>query len=120
MLPSYSLLPSVARTATLSTAVQSSEGASGVKVTVDLTVLAATETVTPKIEFQDPASLKWVTLLTGAAIAATSTVTYTVYPGVTVAANVAVSDCLPATWRVTLTHSSTGAHTYTVGVNLLP
>lgn len=116
---SRTLYASAARTATVTGDPQANMGHTGVKITVDLTVLAAAETVTPKIDFQDPASGKWVTLLTGAAISGTGTVTLTIYPGVTVAANVAVSDALPATWRVVLTHSSTGAHTYSVGVNLL-
>lgn len=116
---SKTLLASEARTATTTTAAQFNAQHRGVKLTVDLTVLAASETVTPKIQFQDPASGKWVDLLVGAAISSVSTVTLTVYPGITASANVAASDVLPAVWRAVLTHSSTGAHTYSVGVNLL-
>lgn len=40
-----------------------------------------------------------------------------VYPGVTVAANLAVSDVLPRAWRVRCQHSGPGNFNYTVGVS---
>lgn len=117
---SRTMLASAARITTVTGDPQVNLLHRGLHLVIDLTVLAATETVTPKIQGQDPASGKWYDLLVGAAIAATGTPVLKLYPGITVAANVSVSDVLPTTWRVVLTHSSTGAHTYSVGVNLLP
>lgn len=117
---SKTLYASAARTATVTGDAQLNRGHRGLHLIVDLTVLAAAETVTPKLQGQDPASGKWYDLLVGAAISATGTNVYKVYPGIAAVANGAASDVVPATWRVVLTHSSTGAHTYSVGVNLLP
>ena len=73
----------------------------------------------PTIEGYDEVSGQWVTLLTGAAITGTGTTTLTLYPGVTVSANVAVSDVLPRTWRVTMTAADADSLTYSVGANLI-
>lgn len=40
-----------------------------------------------------------------------------IYPGITVAANVSVSDVLPRVWRVRCQHSGPGSFNYTVGVS---
>ena len=93
----------------------------GIKVVVDITALAGTApTVTVTIEGKDQASGKYYTLLASAALSATGTVILTVYPGVTVTANVSASDVLPKTWRVrtagggTITNAS-----FTVGATLI-
>ena len=76
--------------------------------------------ITPKIEAYDPASDTYYTLLTGAAINATGQVVLKVGPGITPAANLAVSDFLPAQWRVVLTAGVSTNLTCSVGVNMAP
>lgn len=89
------------------------------KVTIHRTAATASPSVVPTIEGYDEVSGQWVTLLTGAAITGTGTTTLTLYPGVTVSANVAVSDVLPRTWRVTMTAADADSLTYSVGANLI-
>lgn len=113
------LLASAARTATTSTANQKNPDHRGVQVTIKATAAADTPSVVPTIEGYDPASDSWYTLLTGAAVTGVSAVTLTVYPGVTVAANVAASQALPAVWRVTMTAADADSLTYSVGANLI-
>lgn len=113
------LLVSGARTATTSSAAQTNRDHRGVKVTIHRTASAATPSVVPTIEGYDETSGQWVTLLTGAAITGTGTTTLTLYPGVTASANVAVSDVLPRTWRVTMTAADADSLTYSVGANLI-
>ena len=96
------------------------KGAKGVKVVIDMTAVPGVATVTPKIEFKDPTSGKWITALTGAAIVAISTVALTVYPGITVTANVSAADVIPDEWRVTCTHSAGTDFTYSIGAWLIP
>ncbi len=79
----------------------------------------AVDTVTFTVEGRDPVSKKWYTLLASAAISAQSTVSLTVYPGVTVAANAAASRPLPRAWRVKVTHSAGTSFTYSVGASLI-
>ena len=114
-----SVLDSGARTATTVGATFTNLASRGLHLVVDVTVVPGTDTVTPKIEAYDQVSGKWYTLLTGAALVATGTVVLKVYPGLTAVTNLTASDILPATWRVTMTHSSTTSFTYSVGANLV-
>jgi hypothetical protein len=94
-------------------------GCPGLHLVLDLTVRAAAETITPKIQGRDANGI-WYDL-TGAltATAATGTYVWKFYPGMTAAAGVDFSTALPVDFRVVLTHSGSGAHTYSVGVNLI-
>jgi len=81
---------------------QVNRGGRGIEVVVDITTLGGTTpNYTVVIEGKDPVSGKYYPLLTSAALAAVATTVLTVYPGVTVAANLAASRPLPPTWRVT-------------------
>lgn len=110
------LLPSAARTATVSTPDQTNFNRRGVEVIINTTVDGAAASVTPTIEGKDPASGEYYAILTGAAVAATGTVVLRVYPGLAAVANVAVSAVLPRTWRVTMTAADTDSLTYSIGV----
>lgn len=90
----------------------------GVKVVLDMTN-AGTGSVTLEIDGKDEVSGKYYAILTGAAVVSNSTNVYTVYPGITTAANAAVSDTLPRTWRVKVTANNANATTYTVGASLI-
>ncbi len=112
------LLASGAQTATQTTADQTNYNARCVKVTLDITA-AGTGTITPEIDFKDPASGKYTALVTGTAQAGTGTTTLSVCPGITVAANVSVSDVLPRTWRVKATKSDSSSWTFSLGAMII-
>lgn len=96
---------------------QTNYNARGVTVILDMTNVG-TGSVTLSIQGKDAVSGKYFTLLTGAAVVTNSTNVYVVYPGVTVAANAAVSQPLPRTWRVVVTANNANATTYTVAAAL--
>lgn len=89
----------------------------GVKVVVNITAITGTTpTLVVTLQGKDPASNVYYTLLASAALNATGATVLTVYPGVTAAANVSVSDVVPKTWRVISTvGGTTPAVTFTVG-----
>lgn len=89
----------------------------GVHVVIDMTAVPTVETVTFTIEGKDPLSGKYYDILVSSAIVAVSTVVLKVYPGITVAANLSVSDVLPNTYRIKTTHSASGNFTYSVATN---
>ena len=105
-------------TTTQTGADQTNYNGRGVIVVLDMTNVG-TGSVTIAIQGKDSVSGKYYTLLTGAAVATNSTNVYTVYPGVTVAANVSASAPLPRTWRVVVTANNANATTYTVGASVL-
>jgi hypothetical protein len=113
------LLPSAARTATLSTASMINSKYTGVMVYIKCTAIVSAPSVVPVIEALDTASGDWIPLVTGAAITSVSTKLLKVYPGLVAAANLTVNDVLPALWRVTLTHGNANSITYSVGASLL-
>lgn len=90
----------------------------GVKVVVDVTTYTA-GSLTVTIQGKDRASGKYYTLLASAALAATGTTVYTVYPALTAAANVTASDVLPESWRVITAVGGSQSITYSVGASLL-
>jgi hypothetical protein len=90
----------------------------GVKVALNMTVVG-TGSVTLSIQGKDLTSGAYYTILTGAAVTVNGLTVYTLYPGVTTAANAAVSDILPRTWRVVVTAGNANPTTYTVGASLI-
>lgn len=94
--------------------VTSDLGARGVTVYVKTTAIG-TGSITVTIQGKDVASGDYYTLLAGAAITTNTVNRYTVYPGLTAAANVVASDALPAVWRVLVIANNANPATYTVG-----
>lgn len=90
----------------------------GVKIVLDTTAIG-TGSVTISIQGKDATSGKYYTILTGAAVVTNTTNVYTIYPGITAAANVSVSDVLPRTWRVVVTANNANPASYTVGACLI-
>lgn len=90
----------------------------GVKIVLNMTT-AGTGSVTLSIQGKDLTSGAYYTILTGAAVTVNGTTVYTIYPGVTAAANAAASDILPRTWRVLVTANNVNATSYTVGASLI-
>jgi hypothetical protein len=113
------LLSSAVRAATVTGADRVNPTGTGVIVVIDVTAVPGVDTVTVFIEGKDPASGKYYTILQSAAIVAVSTVVLRVYPGLTAAANLVVSDVLPRTWRVRVVHSAGSNFTYSLGACVL-
>jgi hypothetical protein len=113
------LLPLLARTAaTVNTSDQQNYLWRCVSVLINVTAFVA-GTYTPTIQGKDPVSGNYYTILTGAAMAsAIQQPTLRVCPGITPVANVAVSDILPRTWRVTFAGATGQSMTFSVGVFL--
>lgn len=102
---------------------QPNNGGRGIKVVVDITALSGTTpTLTVVIEYKDPASGKYVMLLTSAVLSTIATTELTVYPGAAVTANVSASNNLPKTWRVrwTIGGTATPIVTASIGAIVLP
>lgn len=117
----FALYPSAARTAT-PTAVVVDDGnrmRAGGHFIIDVTAIGAAPSVVFNIEAFDPASGKWYPLLASAAITAVGTTVLRIYPGVAAAANLAVSDALPQTWRMRPVHGNGDSITYSVGARLM-
>lgn len=72
-------------------------------VAVVVTTVIGTGSITLTIQGKDSASATYYTLLAGVAIVTNTTNRYTVYPGLTAAANVTVSDVLPEIFRPVVT-----------------
>lgn len=111
------LIASAAYTATVTGADQTNYDARGLIVFLDATAVSAVGSFTLKIQGKDKTSGKYYDLLTGAAVSTVSTNVYILYPGVTAAANAAVSSPLPHTWRVIATYNSGTSLTFTVGAS---
>jgi len=115
---STTLLTSAVRTTTQTSADLSNKGALGIVVTLDVTNVN-TSSIVLTIQRKDQASGKYVTILTGAAVTAISTNTYKVYPGLTAAANLTVSDLIGDTFKIVVTVGNANNTTYTLGYTLI-
>jgi hypothetical protein len=108
------LLTAVGVTTTQTSTDQTNLNGSRVTVVLDMTTVG-TGSVTLSIQGKDPASGKYYTLLSGAAVTTNSTNVYYVYPGAPATANVSANAPLPKTWRVQAVANNANATTYTVG-----
>jgi len=113
---SQTLLVSAARTAT-TTKVLNKVNINNLAVIIDVTAIAATPSVVPTIEGQDPTSGEFYVMLTGAAITAVGTTVLRVGPDMPVTANLSAQDMVPENFRVVLTHADGDSITYSVGLN---
>ena len=114
-------LASAVRSATNSTDLVN-PGASGVIVTLDITVVPGTDTITPSWTYKDPASGKFVALgAAGGAQVGTGTFRWLIYPAVAANASftAVIAANIPRTWRITITHSAASNFTYSLGVQYL-
>jgi hypothetical protein len=116
---SATYLTSAGRTTTQTQGDQANTLYKGVAVVLDMTVVG-TGSVTLEIDVKDPASGKYIALLTGAAVITNVTNVYTVYPGAPVTTNVSANAQIWATWRIKVTANNANSATYTVGYTLLP
>ncbi len=104
--------------------IQQNLNVSGVLITLDITEVADTPRITPSVQFKDPASGKYESLLTASSgVTGVGTHSYLIYPGAGTASGDITQVAafpLPHVWRVSVAHMDTDAITYTVGASLLP
>lgn len=112
------LLTSSSRTTTQTSADLVNYNGRGLYVVLDMTNVG-TGSVTLAINAKDAISGKYYALLTGAVVNTNSTNVYKIYPGITVAANAAVSDALPRTFQIVVTANNANAATYSVGYSVI-
>lgn len=114
------LITHTAAAAGVNGADQVNYNARGLHLTIDITAITGTTpTLTVTIQGKDSASGKYYTLLASAALNATGTTVLKVYPGITAAANVSVSDILPRNWRVITAIGGTAAVTATIAASVI-
>lgn len=113
------LLASAARTTTTNSPTQANIEARGCHVMINVTAIAATPSVVPKIQGFDPVAENWYDILEGDAITATGKTVLKVYPGIVGSPNASADDLLPKTWRVRMEHADTDSITYSVGANVV-
>ena len=97
----------------------------GMAILVDASVIADSETVTISVHMKIPGTTDYVQIANFAAISAAGEFIYLIYPGITetVAQSEVEIQALVTPYgdyKVTATHSSTGEHSYTVHVALIP
>lgn len=113
------LLASASRTTTQTSADIPTYNAKAITVILDVTVVAASPSVTVTINGKDPASGKYYLLLSGAAVLTAVTNVYSVGPGIAETSNVSTSKFLPAIIQIVVTANNANAGTYSVGTNLM-
>jgi hypothetical protein len=118
------LLASAVRAATATTDPQQNQDARGILMYLNFTVQAGAETLTPEIQGYDPGSDTWATIHTAyTALSATGTYLLALFPAalsqVPATTGQGKNMVLPRTWRVVVTHSSTGNHTYSLSYSLI-
>ena len=111
------ILANAARTSTTNSPDQTNYNARGLLVHMDITAVPGGDTVILRLQFKDPVSGIYDTLLSDAAVSVTGIRTAIIYPGVGAASNgihVVQSRILSRTWRVAVAHSGSGSFTYSV------
>lgn len=91
----------------------------GLHLVIDCTAVSGSSSVVFTIQGKDAVSGKFYTILASAAIVGTGTTVLRVFPGLTAAGNLVVSDTLPRTWRVIATHGTADSTTYSVGASVI-
>lgn len=112
------VITAVAATTGAASADLTNYNARGVVVCINITSGTGLA-ITCLVKGKDAGGGVYQTLITSTSLTTTGTVFLTVYPGVTVATNLAVSAPVPRVFSVNTTHGNATAATYTVGVNLI-
>lgn len=113
------ILPSAARTASVNSIDFTNNFAKGGHFVIDVTAATDTPSIVATIQGKDYYSGKYYTILASAAITATGTTVLKVFPGATAAANAAVNDVLPVTYRVSVAAADADSITYSIGASLV-
>jgi hypothetical protein len=113
------LLASAGRTTTQTSADIVTYNLGAIKVILDMTTVG-TGSVTLTINEKDPASGKYILLLSGAAVVTNVTNEYTVDPVVPAVANVTAQKRVPRTIQIVVTANNANSAVYSCGYLLLP
>lgn len=108
----------VAATATQNGSDQTNGYGKGVKVVINTTAFGTSSNVV-SIQGKDPSSGAYYTILSTAAITGNSVLVLSVYPGITAATNVSVSDVIPRIWRVIVTSGNANPSNFSIGATVL-
>jgi len=108
------ILASAARTATVTVEFKTPPWAIAVYFVLDVTLDAASASITPNFDAHDRISDKTFTLLDGAAVAAVGTTVYKIGPGLTAAANTVANEYLPEWLSFTMAVADADAITYSL------
>lgn len=108
------LLSPAARTASVATPDQVNRNGKGVRVFIDVTAIVASPSMVATIQAKDEVSGQYVDLLSSVPIVAVGITMLTIYPGITPAANVSLSQVLSRGWRVNLVNADADSITYSV------
>lgn len=114
------LFASAARTASADSADQQNLYWRGAIIVIDVTASAATPSVVFTVKGKSSLGSDYYTILASAAITGAGQTVLRIYPGLTAAANVTVSDILPRIWRVEAVHADADSITYSVSANYVP
>lgn len=96
------LITHTAASAGVNGADQAAASAKGILVYIHISAISGTSpTLTVTLQGKSPESGQYFTVLASAALTATGLTVLKAYPGLTAAANAAVNDILPTSWRVT-------------------
>lgn len=113
------LLPSAARTASVTSAVKRNAEHRGIRVHINATAKADTPSVVFTLEGVDPLTTDAYTLLASAAVTDAGDTYLLVYPGAAVTANASANAVLPPHWRVKATAADGDSLTYGITYELL-
>lgn len=111
---------SAARTATPTAVTIDTQGCKGILLFIDETAHASTPSVVFSVNRIDPLSGTKSLILASAAVATEGHTVLKIYPGVTAASNVSVSDIITSQVEVTAVHGNANSSTYSVGYQLIP
>jgi len=117
------LLASAARTTTQTSADIVAYNCQAIILTLDVTATGGTISLTPTINYKDPASGKYIQLLAGTTVAATGTTTYVIDPRLvsgTPPWTKTVPSALGRIFQVVITVGNANSQTYSVGYTLVP
>jgi hypothetical protein len=116
-----SVFASAARTATAASATFANQfGHRGLHLVIDATAITSSPSVVFTIQGYSPLGDDYYTILASAAVVSAATSVLRVYPGLAGVNNLAISDCLPALYRVNAVHGNSDSITYSVNAILLP
>lgn len=93
----------------------------GLQLVIDITAISGTTPVlTVTVQGKDIASGKYYNLLVSSPLSTVSTILLSIYPGVSAAANISISQALPRTFRILYTITgTTPAVTATIGASVI-
>jgi hypothetical protein len=93
--------------------------ARGAVITINCTAIVTAPSVVFTVVGRVSLAGVYYTILASAAITAAGTTNLRIYPGLTAAANVTVSDILPGLWRVQAVHANGNSISYSVAANYI-